>query len=262
VNQVFSNIYPSKKQISRTFGLKADSYEQNASIQKDLIRLLTKRITKQSCRIWADLGCSTGLFEESLDNSNKYRIAAIDISLESLRALKTKKLNGVLPVHSDIEKLALKNGSTDGIIISSVLQWFPQNLKPVIESIAKLLKNKGVLLFSIFSSDCFRELIYIQKLFEIETPVILPDTNSFSSLLHSNNLNLVENEEYRKTLHFSSALNLLGSLSSIGSTAISGKRLTRKKLKEFCRKYEDIFGTSEGIPLTYHAITGTALKEG
>ncbi|NLW33166.1 MAG: methyltransferase domain-containing protein [Fibrobacter sp.] len=261
MNRAVSNIYPSKKQISRTFGLKADTYEQNALIQKELISLIAKRMKIQCGKFWADLGCGTGLLEDTLDNSIKRQIAAIDISLKSLLVVKNKKLSGVSPVCSDIEKLPVKNSSLYGIVISSVLQWFPDNLKTVIGSMADLLKNKGTLLFAVFSSDCFRELIYVQKHFQIEPPVILPDMKTLSALLQTKNLATIEFEEFKKTLYFSSAFDLLGSLSSIGSTAISGKRLTRKKLKEFCTKYEDMFGSSEGVPLTYHAIVGTAIKE-
>ncbi|MDO5576328.1 MAG: methyltransferase domain-containing protein [Fibrobacter sp.] len=262
MNQAVSNIYPSKRQISRTFGLKAKKYEQNALVQKELIELIIKRMDAQSGNLWADLGCGTGLLETNLKNLSDRKITTIDISQKSLEVVRSKNLTGVAPVCSDIEKLPLKNNSLNGIVVSSVLQWFPQNLDTVIKSISGLLKNKGTLLFSIFSSECFCELVQIQKMFEIEPPIILPNIKTFSAFLEKSSLTTIEFEEYKKTLYFSSAFELLESLSAIGSTAAKGKRLTRKSLKEFCKKYEEIYGSPKGIPITYHAVTGTAIKEG
>ncbi|NLP02293.1 MAG: methyltransferase domain-containing protein [Fibrobacter sp.] len=253
---------PTKKKIAAAFSSKAGTYNQFASVQKELLQSVRNRIIKcQLAEMWVDLGCGTGILEEMLlDKDQNFHITGVDLSRNSLSILTGKKIPGIFPVQADIEKLPLKKGCFTGAIVCSVLQWLDTSI-PVLKGISGLLTRNGKLVFSVFTDGCFKELTEIRRHFGLSVPVRLSSPDNFSEQLRESGFTLLEYEIYHCVKYFPSAMDLLRSLSSTGSTAVNGRRMSRSELQRFCRYYEDIFSTPHGIPLTYQAMIGTSVKK-
>ena len=252
---------PPRKQIARAFGLKASTYQTSAVIQKEIIERLMPRIATCDLAegLWVDLGCGTGTLERLLAAKKvPLHMVCLDIAQESLMYLKTSLPDRVSPVLADIERIPCKEHRFSGAITASVLQWFPDTTE-ILHSVSRLLKAHGKFIFAVFIKDSFREIAEIRAVHKIPDPVILPEPSSFINELNQSGFELVESELFVETVRFTSSLELLRNLSAVGSTAISGPRLTRKKLQEFCVDYESRFKSSSGVPLTYRALLGTAV---
>jgi malonyl-CoA O-methyltransferase len=262
VTDSISNVTPpAKKQIARAFGLKANQYDSNATIQKELLNSLLARISNTTIAgTWADLGCGIGILEKIIPRHHiSGRILALDITLESLRILNADKLEMVNPIAADIDLLPFKNKCLNGIIISSVIQWFNDPGK-ILNDIGNTLKTHGMLIFSIFSEGSFFELYNLRSQSGLSIPINLPPKEMILSTLNRSDFKIIETETFCSTVYFPSAFELLKSISGIGGTAVSGDRFTRKKLLEFCEQYESQYRCSDGVPLTYRAILGSARK--
>lgn len=253
---------PTKKKIAAAFGSKAGTYNQFASVQKELLQSVRSRIIKcQSPGMWADLGCGTGILEEMLlDKDQNLHITGVDLSRNSLSILTEKKITGTFPVQADIENLPFKKGCFTGAVICSVLQWLDSSI-PVLKGISGLLTRDGKLVFSVFTDGCFKELMEIRRHFGLSVPVRLSSPDDFTEQLKECGFSILEYDDYHCVKYFPSAMDLLRSLSSTGSTAVNGRQMSRSELQKFCRYYEDNFSTLHGIPLTYQAMIGTSVKK-
>lgn len=256
---------PSKNQIAKSFGLKAVSYESNARIQKRILfRMipLLKDLLSCSNGLWADLGCGTGLLEKEFINqkiSFEDRLLCFDISENALKQAKNSLNNSLTYLQSDIDRLPLKQNSLSGIIMSSVLQWFT-NHNSTLKNVAGCLKMNGCLVFSIFVNGSFSELMDTRKFFNLTTPVNLPTEEILRNTFESAGFEIHRWNTFTDIEHFSDVRSALKNFSHIGSTAVSGKRLSRAGLNRFCEYYQRNFNTKFGSPVTYRTITGIAVK--
>ncbi|NLL13322.1 MAG: methyltransferase domain-containing protein [Fibrobacter sp.] len=252
---------PAKTRIARAFGLKARHYDANAFIQKELLSRLDFQLIEDSPeKIWADLGCGTGMAVEFFRQKGiRSQVLGIDIAFESLRVLKSKGLSNTFPLSADIEYFPLKNNSLDGAILTSVLQWFSSPFT-VLKSISELLKNKGILLFATFTEGSFAELNFIKKELALPIPVFLPDQKNLCDLLKKAGFTILKTDMFASTLYFPTAFKLLKSLSAIGGTAVSGNHMSRRALFDFCKRFEETFQSDSGVPISYQALIGSARK--
>lgn len=258
---IFKFSTPEKKQIASAFGLKSISYDSSAVVQKELLSRLKILITDNSNDLWADLGCGTGYLEQLISSSEfSFRILGIDIAFKSLNYFQSRQIADTIAVNADIENLPFKKNSIDGIIIASVIQWFTDP-ESVLRSISEILKKNGTLLFAAFVNDSFWELNQLKQDWGLKIPVHLPDCKKFLDFVKKSGFSIKETDVYESTIYFQSAFELLKSISAIGGTATSGKRLKRYSLMKFCDDYEKRYGSDKGIPITYKAVIGKAIKE-
>lgn len=252
---------PAKTQIARAFGLKAHHYEANAIIQKELLSRLDFEVIKDFPeKIWVDLGCGIGILEKILRQKGYCsRFVGLDIAFESLQVLKSRNLQNIFNLAGDIENLPFKSGCFDGAVLASVLQWF-NNPSTVLKNISDILKNDGMLLFAAFVEGSFIELNTLKKELGLQIPVLLPDSKVLCNLIENECFTITKTGIFTSTLYFPSAFELLKSISAIGGTAVSGNRLSRSDLLEFCKKFEQKYQCDKGIPISYKAVFGSARK--
>lgn len=252
---------PSKIQIAKAFGLKASTYEANAEVQIQLLDLIAPRIRNliQPNDLWLDIGSGTGVLEEKIHV--RANIVCIDIAWEALKLCKSRHFRKckVYPIQADIDYLPVKEKSFQGICASSVLQWL-SNPRNTVQEINKSLKSGGAFIFSLFVEGSFRELYEIRRSKGMNIPALFLHSDQFRNILKNAQFTVLESEEVRFTQHFATSRKLLKAMSSIGGNAVSGKRLTPKEVKEFCELYEKKYTTPQGVPVTYRALIGTAIK--
>jgi malonyl-CoA O-methyltransferase len=256
-------ITPPRQRIARAFGRKAATYDGHAEVQGELIALLAARLAAfgLSGGRWADLGCGTGIFAEACKkNGFCGRIVGVDISFEQLVIYNKKRTGFSSMIQADIDRLPFKNATFDGAVTASTLQWIT-NMPDSLKNIAAVLKESGLLAFSVFVQGSFHELFSIQQQFGIPAPVRCPKTAEFISALESAGFIGLDFETTEKTAIAPTAAMVLKSISAIGGTATAAVRLlNRKEIAEFCRIYETAFNTGSGVPLTYRAIVGVCRK--
>jgi malonyl-CoA O-methyltransferase len=251
---------PAKKRISNTFGLKAAQYDHYAQVQRKYQNILHDQIlTACPQGKWADLGCGPGRLLSDLKKSvPSLTLFGIDIALESLRLQKKNALTNQV-ILGDVEKLPLKKGIFDGVVISSVLQWI-YNLDTFFAQIATILKNNGTLHFSIFTDGSFKELSDARLSLGIPDPISLPKSEQITESLNKSsfkNISLTLDEEI---VYYPSARELLKSLSAIGSTAVAEKPMTRSQLHAFCQILDKNHCNGKGVPLTYRSVLGWTIN--
>jgi malonyl-CoA O-methyltransferase len=254
---------PPKRRIASAFGRRAAECDAQSPVQSELTALLAAKLAVSgfSGGRLVDLGCGTGTFAgECRKNGFCGRIVGVDISFEPLAVCRKPRAGPSLTVQADIECLPFQSESFDIVVTSSTLQWL-DNLPAALKNIHGLLKNGGLLAFSVFVEGAFRELFSIQQRFGIPAPVRCLETEEFIRALADAGFEAVEYESVENTVRKATAAAVLRSISVIGSSATAAERLlNRKELAEFCRAYETAFRSGSSVPLTYRAMVGVCRK--
>jgi len=255
-------IFP-KRLIARSFGRKAATYGRYATVQSELVRLLVAKLARLPDRdrgTWIDAGCGAGkLAEQCREAGISSKIIGLDIAFEPLSAKGRFACSLSPAVQADIDDLPFKCNSFDGVITASTLQWLVDPLY-VLRGITGILKPEGFLALSVFVADSFMELFTIRSHFGLSNILPCIELSAFITILDEAGFTGLEYNLLRKKVYSRNALAHLKSISGIGGTAVTGKRLTRMELAEFCKEYETRFRTDQGVPLTYCALIGICRK--
>lgn len=144
--------------VIRNFSRYAYVYDKYADVQKCAAQELLKEIKKGNFTKILEIGCGTGNYTLLL--RNKFRDAklkAIDISDKMIEvASKKLKDNQIEFMVADAQNLDW-DGEFDLITSNGCFQWFADLEKTLIKY-NSLLKNSGIILFSIFGPATFWEL--------------------------------------------------------------------------------------------------------
>lgn len=251
---------PPKSAIARSFGSKASEYDKNAHYQNLIIRQIidTYGTLFKNGSVWADLGCGTGIFSQALKTAAaSVSIIGLDISFDSLKVCHLKKSQ--YQVQADLEHLPFRKESLDGILVTSVMQWIPDQFF-VLKSFCNYLRTNGQILFSIFTSKSFHEMNTIKCKNDISVPVSLPEKESLLSMIEKSGYHLLSTNETEVIYYYESARDALKSISSYGASA-AGSRLSKKTIVKLCEDYEKEFRTRQGVPVTYESVIGIAAKK-
>lgn len=152
-----------KKIIKDNFSRYAHLYDKYSDIQEEIGRELIGTITPNGFRNILELGCGTGNFTRLLRNKFKQaRLKALDISPEMIAICRRKLADEDLEFFiGDAEDIDLK-GRFDLITSNTTLQWF-LDLEDTLVKYAGCLRKGGVIVFSTFGPQTFRELDWALK---------------------------------------------------------------------------------------------------
>jgi malonyl-CoA O-methyltransferase len=252
---------PPKRLIARSFGLKAHKYDQNASVQSMLLdrcaMLIKCHADNQGA--WIDLGSGTAALADKLAAvAPGITLVCMDIAWGAAVAAKPASRN-LCYIVADIDNPPFRNCQFSGIIISSVTQWLPDP-QHSFTCIQKMLRSDGMLIFSIFSAEAFKELRMVQSHFGIKNTGFYPTVPEIEHMLHQAGFEIIECADNSIVKYHASAHEALKEISSIGATARTGRNLTKKELGEFYAAYEHEFRNASGVPVHYSAILGAARR--
>lgn len=251
-------------EIKQAFNRAAKTYDKAAIFQHEIAQRLVERLELmrvQPQRI-LDLGCRTTYSSQLLKELYpKAKIISVDSAEQMLftAAEKTSKHF----VCSEPESLAFASQSFDLIFSNLHLHWC-SDLAQVVAEMRRLLKPKGLLLFSTVGPDTFKELRESWAAVDALPHVhLFHDMHNIGDLLlHAGFVDPVMDAEYL-ILHYQHLHSFLADIKALG---VSNKLQTRQKtlmgkahFQSFLDHYETL-RTAEGkLPVTYEVIYGHAL---
>lgn len=234
-----------KDLIKQRFGKKLGTYNENAKVQKQMCEKLLSYIPKdRKYGNILEIGCGTGLLTKlAIDNLEYNSYIANDIVPTCEEYI--KKINPKIEfIPKDIEEFIQSTEKKFDLIISNAsLQWI-ENFDRFIGILIEKLNKGGLLVFSTFGKENFREIFFvIGKTLQYYSAGELKE--KFSNYQHTI-------EEEIRILAFKTPKDVLKHIQKTGVNAIASESWTKKDLSEFETGYNNF---CSGKPtLTYNPI--------
>jgi malonyl-CoA O-methyltransferase len=269
MNEVKAHRMTPNNEIRNAFDSHAASYEQYATIQREVGLRLFERLDylKMCPRTILDLGCGTGLFSRMLAKKYpKAQVVSLDLSFNMLLETQRKQRwrNRWPLVNANMVKLPFVTGAFDLVFSNQTVHW-ESPVSNVLRELSRVMNNEGCLLFSTLGPDTFKELVHAWSLVDAYA-----HTNQFmdmhdlgDALMKELFLDPVVDQEHL-TAHYASLTELLTSLKKQGVRNINSGRnpgLTGKKARsDFVQVYEAHRTPDGKYPLTYEVVYAQAWK--
>lgn len=241
------------KLIKNQFEKSMDKYNENAVVQKLMAEKLVRAILEKSGSNYdniLELGSGTGLLTKQLVSSVTYKKYYANDLVEKSK----NYLASIVPdcnfICGNAQKIKL-SAKMDLLISNAMFQWFA-NLDKVLEDYRTFLNKGGIIAFTTFSPDNFKEIKSITGLTleyksEEEICRIL---EKYYEILH------LQNFDYKLT--FNNPLEILAHMKHTGVNSLGTKHWGVKEVKVFCDKYKNAY---PDLSLTYSPIIVAAKKK-
>jgi len=146
-----------KKIITGNFSRNACSYDDHAAVQKICAEKLIGFAEKRDVRRILEIGCGTGNYTRILrDTYNRADITAIDIAEDMIDLAREKFPEGGVRFEVADGERAGSGGRLDLITSNASFQWF-EDLEKALTIFSRALAGGGVLCFSMYGPETFRE---------------------------------------------------------------------------------------------------------
>ncbi len=262
--------------VKKSFNASAETYDRHAGLQNRMGALLLRRFCNDrgsAARI-LDIGMGTGNLTLQLGQRfPEARVHGCDLALNMLeRARQKQELSdwSRLIATADAEQLPYKPASFDLVASSFTYQWL-DDWTAALREVQRVLVAGGLLIFSAFGAHTFYELrrAYEKACRETGytrgTALQLSTTReSIAQALAACGFEQLRIESLSVVEHYGTVNDLIRSIKGMGARNASARRNktpgVRKIWKRMVMRYEQDFGTGEGIPSTFEIILGTARK--
>ncbi len=238
--------------IKKQFEKSMDSYDKNAVVQKmtaDKMVIELSKIKTDFENI-LELGTGTGLLTKYLVKSINFKNYYANDIVEKSKYFVEKIVKSALFFHGNALKIKMPK-KVDLIISNAMFQWFG-DFNKAIEILKLSLATDGILAFSTFSPDNFKEIKLLTGLtLSYKTQEELED------ILKSNGFEILYSETFYEQLTFKTPLELLAHMKLTGVNSLTEMTWSVKKIKDFCDKFSKKY---EQISLTYAPIIIIAKK--
>lgn len=220
------------KHIKKQFEKSLDNYEKNAAVQKMMADKILIELSKISTEFETvlELGSGTGLLTKKLVKNIKFKKYFANDLVEKSKSY----LQKIIPNVSFLCGSALRikpAKKVDLVISNAMFQWF-DNLEKAVEIIKQNTTNNGILAFSTFSPENFKEIKNITGL-----TLKYKTAEEITEILQKNGFEILYSETFFEEMNFKTPLELLAHMKQTGVNSLSEKTWTIKKVKEFCEKY-------------------------
>lgn len=238
-----------KTYIAEKFGKAFETYNKQAVVQKKTADTLVRKISayNKDFRNIFEIGAGSGLLTDIIENTFSPEVFYYnDISVQSELYIKKNisfKNKKSYFIEGDIENITLPE-KCDLIISNAVFQWL-DNLDPVFEKIYNVLSSSGIIAFSTFGTDNFRELKYFGyglKTYKTLSEIIDKLEKNFS---------IIESYEEHEILTFNTITGLFRHISDTGVNCLENN-IGYIEIKKIMGEYEKKYKKEGIIPLTYH----------
>ena len=233
-----------KDLIQKRFAKNLDTYNDNAKIQKKMAERLLSFLDRKDFNDILEIGCGTGFLTQLVNDSFNFNTYTANDIVESCEKY-VKEINPKINfIPADIEK-AVENSDKkyDLIISNAAFQWV-ENLESFIKLLVSKLNDGGVLLFSTFGPENFREVNFV-----LGKTLPYYSANELQEIIKDYK-NIVEQEMH--VMAFKTPKDILKHIKSTGVNALEMVSWTKSDMQKFENGYNNF---CSGIPtLTYHPI--------
>jgi len=256
---------PERSAVRRSFDRAAHSYDEHAVLQREVCSRLLERLdlTTIEPRVIVDLATGTG--QGAGDLHRRYRKATVhpmDISEQMLKRARRQGgwLRKLPAICADASHLPIADNSVDLVFSSLGLQWV-DDLDRCFREIRRVLKPRGLFLFTTFGPDTLKELSAAWQAVDERTHVnAFADMHDIGDGLVRAGLAEPVMEVEHFTLTYDTADELMRDIKRIGAHNVTADRprgLTGpKKMARFREAYEQ-FRDDGRLPATYEVVYGT-----
>jgi malonyl-CoA O-methyltransferase len=252
--------------VRRAFGRAAGSYDAHAVLQSEVQKRLQERLddVPLAPQCIVDVGSGTGRGTSALRKRYpQAHTVALDLALPMLRAARRHRgwWHPFARVCADAEALPLADSSVDLLHSSLCLQWCG-DLQTVFDGFRRVMRPKGLLLFSTFGPQTLHELR--SAFAEIDaTPHVsrFLDIHQIGDALLAAGFRDPVLERDSFTLTYPNVLSLMHELRAIGATNADRDRARTLTGKTHLRRVIDAYEANrhEGrLPATYEVVYAQA----
>lgn len=240
------------KHIKKQFEKSMQDYDQNATVQILMALKMVFELTKISNTFEnvLELGSGTGILTKRLASELDFKNYFANDLVEKSKIY----VQNFIPQATFYCGNALKikpSKKVDLIISNAMFQWFP-SFEKAIQTIKSNLKSNGLLAFSTFSPDNFREITDLTGL-----SLQYKTKEELEQILKNEGFEILYSEQFFEELKFKTPLELLAHMKKTGVNSLSEKTWTITKVKDFCDKYSKKYPKTK---LTYSPIIVIAQK--
>lgn len=231
------------KLIKNQFKKSLDKYEENAVVQAIMADKLVGNLPARDFASVLELGCGSGLLTKKLSKNITYKKYYANDIVEKSKVYIDKILKNYVFLGGNAQRLQV-NAKFNLIISNAMFQWFT-NLEKALTYYKTLMNKDGIIAFSTFAPDNFKEIKSLTGLtLEYKT------VDEIRSILEKNfEVLYLENFDY--TMNFTNPLEILAHMKNTGVNAVSTKHWGIKEVKDFCDRYKEIY---PDLSLTYSPI--------
>ncbi len=227
-----------KKQFEKSLG----TYNKHAVFQRVMAEKIVSEVFKirKEYNNILELGCGAGLLtNEIVNNINFKQYYANDLVEKSEKLIKN-----IIPTCQFICGDARKIRPTqkmDLIISNAMFQWL-ENLEKVSEIYRTMLNPNGILAFSSFTPDNYKEIRELTGL------SLGYKTLGETRKIFEKNYKILCAKEIESVLNFSNPLELLAHMKNTGVNSLAESSWTFRDVKNFCDRYKEKYSD---VRLTY-----------
>lgn len=234
---------PNTKTIKHQFKKSIDKYNENAIIQKQIAEILINKLPDKKYIDILEIGAGSGLLTEQISKHCSFENYYANDLVEKSEIYIKKFIPNCKFTSGDFRKIKF-NAKFDLIAANAVFQWY-ENLEKIFEQCRQLLKPNGILAFSTFSPENYKEIKTLTGLslnYKTQDEIIQ---------ILNKNFKIIDTETYLKTIHFDNPLKILAHMKNTGVNSLSDKPMNIKDIKHFCEQYKNSYPNCE---LTYSPI--------
>ena len=246
-----------KTRLQAQFARSLTTYRQAAQVQAMMAETLMAALAETTAirhfpRI-LELGCGDGLLTSRIEETLSYgQLTLVDIVPACADRHRHRRHARFVP--GDMETMPLPEA--DLALAGAAFQW-AADLPGLLRRLQRLLSRDGLLAFSTFGPDNFREIAALTG-----RSLPYPSLADLVALLQASHFTVLMAREEHRALLFPNAEAVLVHLRETGVNGVKqGKAWTRQTLKDFSERYRQNHAGADGrLPLTYHPLWVVAQK--
>lgn len=231
------------KLIKKQFEKSIETYNENATVQRIMAEKLVANVLPfgSEFKNILELGSGAGLLTREISKKIRFKNYFANDLVEKSKNFVCDIIPNATFYCGSAQKIK-PTKKMDLIISNATFQWF-KNINT--DHYKNILNNNGILAFSSFSPENFKEIRELTGL-SLQYKTLEELSENFSK-----DFEVLYKEEFVHTLKFSTPLELLAHMKNTGVNSLTAKHWTFKEVKDFCDNYSQKFNE---ITLTYAPI--------
>lgn len=240
-----------KDLIQKRFAKHLETYNENAKVQKKMAQKLITLLNKKEFENILEIGCGTGLLTELVNQNITFSNYKANDIVEDCNSFINEINPNIDFVASDIEEFIKTSDEKYDLIISNAAFQWVDNLENFIEKLTQKLRPNGVLLFSTFGKENFREIFFISG-------KTLPyySAGEIETMLSEYNPTI---EQEIHILAFKTPRDILKHFKLTGVNSLEATSWTKSDMSKFEKEYNSL--CFHAPTLTYNPIYVRILKK-